>query len=380
MPHSQSPGARNHRQSLYFFAGGGTGGHLFPGLTLAMALPSRDPAAESVFIGSERELERELVARHQFCHRVLPVEPLPTARRNPLKFCWRNWRAYRIASGWLRQERPAAVIGLGGFASVPTVLAASRLGIPTVLLEQNLLPGRATQWLSRRADLICLSFSESAAYFSKAATTRLTGNPVRPEIARLTAELPSAVSGGRPTLLVLGGSQGANSLNAAVARLVERWPGSFQGWRIIHQTGAQQAPEIRARYAALGLETVVEPFFREMVPIYREATLVISRAGATTLAELACVGAPAVLVPFPQAADNHQLLNAEAYAKAGAATTVLQAADPETTAARLAEAILPLLVAESRRAEMATAMRTQAHPDATGQVLAALEEIIGRRA
>src|SRR5690349_15832126 len=132
---------------LFLFAGGGTGGHLFPGLAVAEALIAREPQARIQFVGSERSLERVLVIQHGFDHRTLPSEPLNQLWRKPWSFGWRNWRAYRTARKWLEQDRPAAVVGLGGFASAPVVLAASRMKIPTLLLEQNSIPGRSTRWL-----------------------------------------------------------------------------------------------------------------------------------------------------------------------------------------------------------------------------------------
>ena len=355
---------------LYLFAGGGTGGHLFPGLSVAAALLIQDPAARMQFVGSERSLERALVIQHGFDHRTLPSEPLTKLWRRPWSFVWRNLKAYRIAREWLKQDRPAAVVGLGGFASAPVVLAAHRLGIPTLLLEQNSIPGRSTRWLSRWARVVCLSYPQSVACFDCRIATRLTGNPIRTEIADL-ARL-ERVESTRPTLLVLGGSQGAQALNAAILELLKSQPQLFKGWNIVHQTGAAQCAAVLQQYQALSISADVAPFFHDLDSRYQSATLVISRAGATTLAELACAGIPAILVPYPSAADNHQWHNAQAFEDAGAARTCKQGETPQATAAELMKQLNGLVTDAKLRAEMSEAMRSLAHPTATDQVIEAL--------
>lgn len=359
---------------LYLFAGGGTGGHLFPGLAVAAALQARQPSARIQFIGSERSLERALVIQHGYDHRTLPSEPLTQLWRRPWSFVWRNWRAYRIAREWLQAERPTAVVGLGGFASAPVVLAAHRLGVPSVLLEQNSIPGKSTRFLSRWANVVCLAYPQSVAHFSCRVHTRLTGNPLREEIAVLAGEDRFETS--PPTLLVLGGSQGAQPLNAALVAMFQAQPQLLPGWHIVHQTGAAQSKCVQQSYQSLSLSSEVAPFFHDMQLRYPAATIVVSRAGATTLAELACVGLPAILVPYPQSADNHQMHNAEAYAEAGAAITCVQEATPELTAAKLAQQLQALAQAPSRRADMSEAMHCLAQPNATAQVVDAVLEVV----
>jgi len=358
----------------YFFAGGGTGGHLFPGLAVARLLHEQD-RARIVFVGTDRLLETDVLRNSPFEHRSLPVEPLPTLRRNPPRFLWRNAGAYRAAVRWLAEEKPAAVIGLGGYASAPLVLAAARRRVPVLLLEQNALPGKTTRWLARAASTICISMAESARHLPRSARTVLTGNPVRPEIAALAART-STEADSPPTLLVLGGSQGAASLNDAVVKILEDHTALLQGWRIVHQTGAQQVDAIRRRYQALGLSTVVEPFFPDLRPWYEAATLIISRAGATTLAELACAGVPAVLVPYPFAADNHQSRNAEVFEEAGAAILVRHASTTAETAERLRVALAGIVASAEQRTEMTRAMRGLARPDACERVVAEVRQLV----
>ncbi len=361
---------------LFLFAGGGTGGHLFPGLSVAEVLRGRDPGVRIQFVGSERSLERALVIQHGYDHRTLPSEPLTQLWRKPWSFIERNWRAYGIAREWLQQDRPRAVIGLGGFASAPVVMAAYRLGIPALLLEQNAIPGRSTRWLSRWARVVCLAYPQSVAYFHRRVETHLTGNPIRAEIAALARV--ERIESQPPTLLILGGSQGAQALNAAVIEMWKSQPQLFAGWNVVHQTGVAQCAAVQQEYHALPRAAEVAPFFYDMDQRYQAANLIISRAGATTLAELACVGVPAILVPYPSAADNHQWHNAQAFEEAGAARTCLQQATPQETARELLKQLAGVADAPQRRAEMSEAMRSLAQPAATQQVIAALDQAVGK--
>jgi UDP-N-acetylglucosamine--N-acetylmuramyl-(pentapeptide) pyrophosphoryl-undecaprenol N-acetylglucosamine transferase len=361
---------------LFLFAGGGTGGHLFPGLSVAEALRARDPKVRIQFVGSERSLERALVIQHGYDHRTLPSEPLTQLWRKPGSFLWRNWRAYGMAREWLQQDRPAAVIGLGGFASAPIVLAAHRMGIPALLLEQNAIPGRSTRWLSRCVRMVCLSYPQSVAYFNRRIETRLTGNPIRAEIAALARVERTELE--PPTLLILGGSQGAQALNAAIIEMWKSQPHFFAGWNVVHQTGVAQCAAVQQEYQALKRPADVAPFFYDMDQRYQSANLIISRAGATTLAELACTGIPAILVPYPSAADNHQWYNAQAFEEAGAARTCLQKATAAETAVELMKQLTGVADNVQRRAEMSEAMRSLAQPAATENVIEALDQAIAR--
>ena len=254
----------------YLFAGGGTGGHLTPGLAVAAEILERDSAGRIVFVGSDRPLEKKLIARAGYEHFSLPVESSRTLRRNPLRFAWRNWLAFRMAKELLGREQPVAVIGLGGFASVPTMLAAARQGIPAVILEQNAIPGRATRFLCRRVlsranGAVCAAFDGTEKQLRSRARVVVTGNPVRSAIARLGNCETTGDNSSQPTLLILGGSQGAESLNHAVAEMLSRQLPSLAGWRIVHQTGTGQHAEISQKYAAAGFNHVVEPDRKSVV-------------------------------------------------------------------------------------------------------------------
>jgi len=352
----------------FIFAGGGTGGHLFPGVAVALELKRREPNARLLFVGSERELEQTILVRHGLEHRSLPVESLRELTHHPWRFATRNWTAWRAARQMMREERPSLVIGLGGYASAPLVWQASRTRCPVVLLEQNVIPGRATRWLSRSASLVCTSFVETGDRLPRDAKVEVTGNPVRREIAEFAPHLAAASTAPRE-LLVLGGSQGADSLNEAVVAAFRLIGDASSGWRVVHQSGARQVEAMRRAYAGLSMDAIVEPFFDDMLARYRAASLVVSRAGATTLAELACCGLPMILLPYPHAADDHQRANARVYESHGAAVCVNQLASTEQTAARLADHLRSLLTDESRRSAMSLSARGIARLNATSTVV-----------
>lgn len=361
------------------FAGGGTGGHLFPGIAVADELRRRDGSVRIVFVGSSRSIESTIVAEHRLEHRMLPVEPLPMLRRNPVRFAYRNWVALRQAQRMVKELSPSAVIGLGGYASAPLVWAARRQRIPVTLIEQNVIPGRTTRWLSSFADDVCVSFEETISRLPKTRRIHLTGNPVRSDIAALfyrqgnnnefegTASQP-------PELLILGGSQGADSLNAAVVEAMRSLSREMRPWQISHQTGPRDADLVRTTYRELGLSACVEPFFHEMSSLYRRASLVISRSGATTLAELACAGTPMILLPYPYAADDHQRANALAFVNQGAAILVSHAENTERTGEDLVSVIKPIVSDPERRYQMGRESRKLARPEAAQAIATVIQD------
>lgn len=356
----------------YIFAGGGSGGHLFPGIAVADELRRRNPQARIEFVGSERPVEQRILQPTGYVHHALPVRTLPELRRSPVKACWNNWAALRAARRILIAAQPRWVIGLGGFASVPTVWLARRLGIPVLLLEQNVIPGAATRWLAGCAQQICMSFEETRGRLPRRAPTVITGNPVRTEILRAAAcrsDKSTNTDDSLKTLMFLGGSQGAVSLNEAVTRVLGRCRDLLTGWRIVHQVGPGQIAEIRESYASLGLTAVVEDYFPQVAELYAAADIVISRAGATTLAELACVGCPALLIPYPFAADQHQAANAEVFARRGAALMITQGPTAADTAGRLQEPLEHLLRDPQRRDDMRQAARRLARPQAAQDIV-----------
>lgn len=366
------------------FAGGGTGGHLFPGLAVASELRRRHPDSRIGFIGSRRDIESRILEASPFEHQVLSVEPLPVLRRNPVRFVWGNWSACQAARRLIREWKPAAVIGLGGFASAPVVWVASRQRIPVILLEQNLIPGRTTRWLSRFASQVCTSFEETRARLPHRCQVTVTGNPVSEEIRALARlEVAGATNqqsmSTRRQLLVLGGSQGADSLNEAMLTAVNLSPDFFAEWTIVHQTGPRQVDPTRRAYQELGITAEVAPFFHDLPARYAAARIVISRAGATTLAELTCVARPMILLPYPQAADNHQQANAQYHVDHGCAVMIEHAASAIETGRKLEQAFRDLASHPDRQTSMSVAAKRLAHPDAAPRIADAVESTIKSR-
>tara|TARA_R110002072_G_scaffold13481_2_gene56870 strand:- start:69290 stop:70405 length:1116 start_codon:yes stop_codon:yes gene_type:complete len=358
---------------LYVFAGGGTGGHLAPGIAVAEQLRREQPDCRIRFVGSGRPVERQMLEPTGFEYSICETFPLNALKKQPLRFAQSHWQAYRSACRSISADRPTAVIGLGGFASVPLTLAAKRCGIPCLLLEQNSVPGKANRWLSRWHP-ICLTFEESARYLPARAIPHLTGNPLRDEIRQLAVSGHS-ISQTPPTLLVLGGSLGSRQVNDSIIHAVEQLVSVFTGWRIVHQTGPEGAEAARECYSTLGIAHEVAPFFSDMPARLATATLAVARSGASTLMELAAVGIPAVLIPYPTAADDHQTKNAQVFADSNAAVIVVSP-DRSFEPIELAATLKPLLNDTGRLLAMSRAMKALGKPGAAEDVVATLFSIL----
>ena len=355
-------------------AGGGTGGHLMPALALAQALSDVGRDIEPVLVGAVRGIEAQVLPRYPFRHRLLPIEPI--YRRT----WWKNvrWlliagRVWRAVGRVLDEERPAIVIGTGGYAAGPVVWRAQRAGLPTVLVEENAFPGLTTRWLARRARQIHLGFPEAGARLRPGPATKVfaLGNPVRPPApgARATALAELGLSDARPTLLVFGGSQGARAINYAVAGALERR--LLDGVNVLWGTGMEHADAL-ARYAAPG-RVVIRGFFDPMTIPYRAADVVLARAGAMTVAELCAWGKPSILVPLPTAAADHQAHNARALAEAGAA---IYLPEQDLTAYSLANQVGQLLADRPRLESVAARARARGNPTAARDIVSKILTVV----
>jgi UDP-N-acetylglucosamine--N-acetylmuramyl-(pentapeptide) pyrophosphoryl-undecaprenol N-acetylglucosamine transferase len=356
--------------------GGGTGGHLFPAVAAAEEFCRQKPGTQVLFVGTSRKVDRVGLAAYGYagdsitCYGVKgknPVDLLKALAVLPLSL----FQAARI----LRRFRPHVVLGVGGYVTGPVVVMAKALGIPTLIHEQNSVPGLANRQLGRFADRVCLSLPDSGDAFPEHKRV-FTGNPVRRAILDLAGAaareaLPSK------TVLVLGGSQGAQAINRLVPEAVQALPEKLRrSLRLIHQTGAADCAVVSERYREIGMAAEVAPFFTDMAAVYARADLLVSRAGATTLAELAVLGKPALLIPYPLAADNHQEKNAEHYVRGGGAVLLRQR---ELNGEQLARAMGEVLADEARLMDMAQAMRRLALPDAAEKIVACCLELIHRR-
>ena len=355
-------------------AGGGTGGHLMPALALAQTLRDAGRGIEPVLVGAARGIEAQVLPRYPFRHHLLPMEPI--YRRT----WWNNarWlliagRAWRAVGRVLEAEQPAIVIGTGGYAAGPVVWRAQQRRLPTVLQEQNAFPGLATRWLARRARQVHLGFPEARERLRVGPHTAVfaLGNPIRtPEPGSRDAALVDfGLAPERPTLLVFGGSQGAQAINYAVAGALERR--LLDGINVVWGTGTAHA-EALARYTAPG-RVVVRGFFDPMAPAYRAADLVVARAGAMTVAELCAWGKPSILVPLPTAAADHQMYNAAALAAAGAA---IQLSEEQLTPYTLAQAVTGLVADRSRLESLGTRARSRGHPDAAREIVSKILTLV----
>jgi len=346
-------------------AAGGTGGHIVPGLAIARESQSR--GATVLFVGTERGLEKRLVPAAGF--------PLELVSSGPLK---RVGFVQRIKSllvipfgvwqcvGLLRRHKINAVIGIGGYASGPTMLAARLRGVPTMLLEPNAAPGLANRSAARWVKAAAINFPEAAKYFKNA---EVTGIPVRPEFFHLPEPT------GPPMLLIFGGSQGARVLNHRMPEIARQLLERIPGLTILHQTGAIHERSTQMLYAQRGIpseQAKVRAFLDDMPRHFGEASLVLCRSGASTVAELAAAGKPSVLVPFPAATDDHQLMNAKSFSKAGAAVLV---EERYVSAELLLSTLTELLQNPERLAKMGSAARSQAHPDAAKRIADLLDSI-----
>jgi UDP-N-acetylglucosamine--N-acetylmuramyl-(pentapeptide) pyrophosphoryl-undecaprenol N-acetylglucosamine transferase len=390
--------------------GGGTGGHLYPAVSVARALETAGggwrtadstgqradghgtvaPQAalsddqrlscdfQPVFIGSWEGLEAEVVPREGFEFHAVASRKIRRAFSPDLGLslsvlAWGTLQAGIL----LRRLRPAAVIGTGGYVSAGVVLAAALLRIPTLIHEQNAIPGRTNRLLGRIVKRVALTFPEAARYFP-AGKTVVTGLPVRPDVAR--GERPRGLQTfglvpERPTLLVLGGSLGARSLNRAARESLPLWPDSAV--QILHQVGKRDWEEHRASLDDTPGWYHPVPYLEEMGDAYAVAELVVCRAGASTLAEVTLVGLPTVLVPYPHAHADHQTHNAHSLVAAGAGVLL---PDSELSAARLVGEVVPLLQQPCRREQMAEASRRLGRPEAALAVLDLVHEMLGSSA
>jgi UDP-N-acetylglucosamine--N-acetylmuramyl-(pentapeptide) pyrophosphoryl-undecaprenol N-acetylglucosamine transferase len=346
-------------------AGGGTGGHLFPGVAIAEELRARDPGATIRFVGTARGIEARVLPELGWDLALIEVSGLKTvglwgALRGMFRLPRALWQARRI----VRQFAPDAVIGVGGYSSGPVVLMARLGGVPTAICEQNSIPGLTNKILGKVARRVFLAFDESRRFFS-AKKVILAGNPVRRALLEQLAAAAPAREDATVHVLVSGGSQGAVAVNQLAATALAGLA-KTHALAIVHQTGERDLAATQARYAAAGVTADCRAFITDMAAAYRRADLVIGRAGATTVAELAIAGKPAVFIPYPHAADNHQELNAREMAGAGAALMFRQA---DLTADGLADALRPLVTDGARRDAMGAAMKALAKPAAAATVV-----------
>jgi UDP-N-acetylglucosamine--N-acetylmuramyl-(pentapeptide) pyrophosphoryl-undecaprenol N-acetylglucosamine transferase len=343
-------------------AGGGTGGHIIPALAVARELVARHEA-EILFVGTARGMESRLVPEAGFQLKLVDVGQLKNVSwLTRLRTLLRLPFSVRTCNKLIRDFQPSVVFGVGGYASGPAMAAALRLKIPSMAFEPNAMPGLANRLVGKRVQAAAVNFKSAAKWFRNA---EVTGIPVRPEFFALTPPPATAA----PHLLVFGGSQGARIFNLHLPKILPELLNAVPGLTVLHQSGARHFEPTQAAYTASGADPErwdVQAFIDDMPRHFAQATLVMARSGASTVAELAAAAKPALLVPFAAAADDHQRRNAEEMVKAGAAL-LLTETDLDVPGKLLA-ALTGLLTTPERLAAMAAAARTQAHPDAAERI------------
>jgi UDP-N-acetylglucosamine--N-acetylmuramyl-(pentapeptide) pyrophosphoryl-undecaprenol N-acetylglucosamine transferase len=352
------------------FAVGGTGGHLFPAIAIAQEFMARNFANRIVFLGTGKPIEVSILSEYGFVSKKISAEGIKG------RGLFRQAGAVMVlvrgffqSIGVLKSEKPDLVVGMGSYSSAPVVLAAWLNRIPVVLCEQNVLPGIANRYLSRIADRICVSFKDTMGNLPKS-KIRFTGNPVRIEILQAA---PKKKDMEEPfTVLVLGGSQGAHGINMAVIEALKnlREIGKFF---FIHQTGDSDENIVKTAYEKKRIPGDIRAFFKNMARIYAQADLVVCRAGATTVAEISALGKPAIFIPFPHAADDHQVLNARNLCAAGASEIIHE---KDLTGELLAEKILNLAKNRRELEKMAEISASVGHLDAAKNIVDECCEVV----
>jgi len=350
-------------------AGGGTGGHLFPGLAIADEFRRRDEKTEVIFVGTEYGIEARVIPREGYPIRFIRAQGLvgvPIMKK--IGAITKIFAGITDSRRIIKTLRPDIVIGVGGYASGATMLTACFMSIPTLILEQNSVPGLTNKILGRFVRGICVTYQESISYFSKA-QTYLTGNPVRMQVLKGSVESAYrlfSLEKSLFTVLISGGSAGARSINMAMIEALNYLHDLRDKIQFLHQTGTKDYEHVREAYRKTGFKGIITPFIYQMGEAYAIADIVVSRAGATTLAELTALGKAAILIPYPFAAGQHQEFNARKLLEIGAARMIPSS---ELKGEPLAENIRALFKNEKMRKEMQRISSSVGRPDACAKVV-----------
>jgi len=355
-------------------AGGGTGGHVFPGIALAQEVVGRHPANDAVFAGTARGLEASVVPMAGFPIELVEVRGLKGKGLGGLlagllRLPWAFVQSWRLLRKWL----PDVVVGVGGYASGPVVLTARLLGIPTAIQEQNAIAGLTNRILGRFVHVVFTAFPEAGRQFP-ARKVQMLGSPIRRSLLDNYMRPPQQHDSLH--VLVLGGSQGAHGLNMRVIEALPHLADLKDRIRFTHQTGARDRDQVARGYAAVGFANSVQDFVTDMSAAYAASDLIVCRAGAITLAELTICKKPSILVPFPAAADNHQVANARSLVDAGASVMI---EERDLTGELLAREIRRLLLDAAARARMARSAGLLGAPQAASEIAEVLSELVRRR-
>jgi len=349
-------------------AAGGTGGHIYPGIAVANEIMARDPESEVLFVGTARGLEKKIVPENGFQLSLINSAGLKNVGLvGKIKGLSVLPRSFIEARRIMRQFRPHVVVGAGGYVSGPVLLMAAIMGVPTLIMDSNALPGFTNRRLAKFIDRAALTFKEALPFFGKKGV--VTGNPVRQEFF----DVPAKVRTDEFHILIFGGSQGARAINNAMTDAIGQLAKYDGRLSVTHQTGEADFEKIRALYADSGFANAdVRPFISDIFVEFGKADLIICRAGATTCAEITAAGKAALMIPFPAAADNHQQKNAEALQDAGAARVIVQ---QDLSGEKLASEIEELIGSPATISEMESAAKHLGRPDAAEKTVDIIEEL-----
>jgi UDP-N-acetylglucosamine--N-acetylmuramyl-(pentapeptide) pyrophosphoryl-undecaprenol N-acetylglucosamine transferase len=363
-----------------FFAGGGTGGHLYPGIAVAEALRAVAPDIKPIFLCTQREIDRTILEPTGFEFIEQPIVPLGKSIGGLLKF-WTHWRQTRdMLKPLFRQHSPVAVLGLGGYAAGVAVKYGAQKNLPTAILNPDVVPGKANQYLLKYVQAMCCQFDQTRKRVPVAQQSKIhvTGCPIRNDITHLPSRDEAltrlGLARGLMTLVVTGASQGALTVNEAILGAVGSL--NWQGWQILHLSGKEHAESVRGSYREMGVEAAVIDFTPAMADVWAVADLTVSRSGASTCAELTACGVPSVLMPYPYHKDQQQKLNAKVLAEAGAAVLLEDLKDKKQNTQRLIPVLQSLLYDAPKRAAMSQAAKSLGKSDAASAVARVITQMV----
>ena len=351
-------------------ATGGTGGHIFPALAVAQAVRDLHPDCDIVFAGGEYGPEKEIVSRAGIRFKSFPARGIVGRGLKSLGSIFWMSRSLALSLIFLRSFKPQVAAGFGGYAGFMPVLAAAWLNIPTAIHEQNSCPGVTNRILSKKVNRVLISFPDDRNYFPRHAVV-LTGNPIRKELMDRARDY-SSITGQAKRLLIMGGSQGATGINDYILKSLKQL--KAMDVEIWHQTGKADYKRVKSVYETEYPEAKIEPFIEDMSEAYSFASLVLCRAGASTLAELCAMGIPSILVPFPYATHDHQTINAKYLEKKGAALYLAQSCLDQINLSRV---IIDLMETPGKLREMGRAALNAGQPQAALRIVQELEKIAG---
>jgi UDP-N-acetylglucosamine--N-acetylmuramyl-(pentapeptide) pyrophosphoryl-undecaprenol N-acetylglucosamine transferase len=353
------------------FAGGGTAGHLFPALAVAEALLAKRDDLDLSFFVTDRRIDRRVLESAGKDFVAQPVKPFSFQPAGLWSF-WKGWRAACAeAKARFQSRKPAVVVGSGGYAAGPALRMAWNAGLPLALLNPDAVPGRANRFFARWADAVFAQWETTRCRFPAAVPVHVTGCPTRAAFATATRELgvnEFKLDPARKTLLVTGASQGAHSINQAMVALAGFLSGAAQKWQVLHLSGEADRQTVADAYAAAQVPAVVVSYTDHMPAALAAADLIVSRAGASTLAEITAVGRPSILLPYPYHKDQHQLANAQVLERAEAALVLTDKVDAAANAARLGSVLKQLMNDPARLEAMSAAARRLGRPGAAGEI------------